>query len=668
MRNRFLWWGIFVMVLGGAAILPAMLTCRAAAEKGEAMTQQVQILPTRYRQMYEVYEQNKRQGRATLITSDSVLHTAHVLFDYTLRAAELQSFTQSLQQLTSLMLDRLAPQAERGNAASPYTRTAVYFGVAQKLLDPQAAIPEAIRPQVEREVALIMAHNAVALSPTLGVQEDYTQYTPRGHYTRNAQFQQLFRALMWYGRAGFPIAGEKSPGVRLTPEEARANALAGILLSRTLDTLVVAQVDTRAGGHPVTAMSLWQGIYQPTAFLVGPADDLTPPEYVALSTKIFGDQMPQADETTQLDRFIADAIKLRPPQIIGTAQFGAQPQVALRLLGQRLVPDSLIFQQLTNPNVPGRNMPSGLDVMAVLGSSTAEAQLRQRGEFHNPAYAEQMKKLRDEFAGFTDTDWSKTAYLLWLHMLQPLVADDAPGTIRAPWWNDPTWKLKQLNAGLGSWAELRHDTILYAKQSYAALAVRPMPNPGTPVIYVEPVPQVYDGIIRLLTTTRDRLTDQGVFPRELEPNYRDFLALLNSLLRISRQEAGGKTTATPTESGDYDDLHQANEIGSILKRVEMLPAPLREQLTGDEDAQIPLIADVHTDPNSGQVLEVGIGQVQAIVVPVSFAQTGTVDAYGPIFTYYEFPQPLSHRLTDAEWQQRLLGDRELKPYVLPEEK
>ncbi|MGL1562999.1 DUF3160 domain-containing protein, partial [Vibrio parahaemolyticus] len=48
-----------------------------------------------------------------------------------------------------------------------------------------------------------------------------------------------------------------------------------------------------------------------------------------------------------------------------------------------------------------------------------------------------------------------------------------------------------------SWAQLRHDTILYAKQSYTMTKERSAVNRPRPVQgYVEPVPEFY---ARLLT-------------------------------------------------------------------------------------------------------------------------------------------------------------------------
>lgn len=643
----------------------------------------VRVMPSTAENMYEVYEQNKERGVPTLITSDSILHTAHVLFDYTLRAVELQQFDTDLRMLTDGMALRMATLAQQQSennkntdislALPPfgYDRVAAYFGVAQKLLDSQAKIPKIVRPLVEQEVGLILAHDQVAISPILGVTEDYTQYVPRGHYTRNEQFQRYFRAMMWYGRAGFPISGEKRPGVPLTEEETRANALAGIVLSRTMQSTGVSDPNPISSQvHYV--MNLWEAIYRPTEFIVGQSDDLTPPEYVTLSQLIFGDKLPQVwkdAEKAQTDKFIAAAIKLRPAKILGGVQSDKekQPPVTLRLMGQRFVPDSAIFQRLVYDQVPDRYLPSGLDVMAVLGSQQAEAVLRQRGEFTKyPQYGPQLAALREETAKTTPAEWNATAYRLWLYALHNLIADpnltrlakaSDPSGMRTvhnlpDWWSSSAWQAKQLNAGLGSWAELRHDTILYTKQSYTVGMTAVMPTLGKAEIYVEPVPNVYSSIGTLMSELCHTLTMQRVFPPELKTNYDSFATLLRSLLIISYHETPQVNVSWLVEAPKEEDWARINDIGAILRGIETLPDPLRVQLTGDEDTHPALIADVHTDPNHQQVLEVGVGKVAMVIVPVKVDNT-TFDAYGPIFTYYEFPQPLEKRLTDAEWQQML---------------
>jgi hypothetical protein len=64
-----------------------------------------------------------------------------------------------------------------------------------------------------------------------------------------------------------------------------------------------------------------------------------------------------------------------------------------------------------------------------------------------------------------------------------------------------------------------------------------------------------------------------------------------------------------------------------------------------------LVADVATDPN-GQVLEEGTGYVSEIYVVVPIEGKLRI-AKGGIYSYYEFPWPLSDRLTDRKWKDLL---------------
>ena len=54
------------------------------------------------------------------------------------------------------------------------------------------------------------------------------------------------------------------------------------------------------------------------------------------------------------------------------------------------------------------------------------------------------------------------------------------------------WALKALNTQLASWTQLRHDTVLYAKQSYTGV-----PLCEYPAGYVEPVPRFWARLERL---------------------------------------------------------------------------------------------------------------------------------------------------------------------------
>ncbi len=153
---------------------------------------------------------------------------------------------------------------------------------------------------------------------------------------------------------------------------------------------------------------LWEKVYTVTSFFVGTADDLTPFEYLTSIKTVFGAQFNTTeftDETKMVDSSESLA-QLRSPQIYGgTGNVRIQPPFTreqlyevlektkgMRLMGQRFIPDSYMFQNLVFPatgrytgdetpftyGIGQRIMPRGLDIMTVLGSTRARELLDAR--------------------------------------------------------------------------------------------------------------------------------------------------------------------------------------------------------------------------------------------------------------------------------------------------
>jgi hypothetical protein len=68
-----------------------------------------------------------------------------------------------------------------------------------------------------------------------------------------------------------------------------------------------------------------------------------------------------------------------------------------------------------------------------------------------------------------------------------------------------------------------------------------------------------------------------------------------------------------------------------------------------------VIADVHTDPNTKKVMEVGVGNAMDIYVAAPI-EGRVVLCRGAIFSNYKFLQPMSNRITDEEWQGMLADE------------
>jgi hypothetical protein len=323
---------------------------------------------------------------------------------------------------------------------------------------------------------------------------------------------------------------------------------------------------------------------------------------------------------------------------------------------QRFVPDAHIFSELVwdrvgsylgqgNPftlyvsrnDGPYRAVPRGLDVLAAFGSILAEQILRDEGDTAYEGYTEKLCELQAMYAHNVLGD---DLYHRWLEVLRTLL-QAPPGT--APlFMQNEAWERKQLNAALGSWAELRHDTILYVKQSYTS-APRGLAffHPPPPQAYLEPQPQVYQRLGTMVTQMRTQLDDWEM----LDPAVRDklvaFETLLAELKEIAERELSGHW---PTKS----EMASLAAIGERLKALLDFPPALMAQITSGTDDRMALVADVHTHLEGNQVLEEAVGDPFLICVEL---ERGAERAryWGTVFSYYEFKHPLRDRLTDEGW-------------------
>lgn len=616
------------------------------------------VTPGQEKEFFTVYERARYDNVPIFVTSDSLLHSYHLLFDKVLRTAETEHFIPLLAELNRAVLAQADAQYGQLRGTSweeAALRTVAFVAVGSRLLDPAVQAPPYAAGLVDQELALIAAAAGIqpsAIFPYLDFGEDYTQYIPRGHYTRSEALKAYFKSMMWYGRMTFRLRTEN-------PEAGRAETRSALLLVQALRS-------SQVNGRP--ALEAWTDLYSPTAFFVGRSDDLTAYQYISVMDEVYGPDVQPAGlaDEAKLDTFIAAADRLPPPRILGMVISVADDEVAqtkgLRFMGQRFVPDAYIFRQLIYRNVSTsdnrRGLPKGLDLMAAMGSQRAYSHLEASGDTAYAKYPEQMEKMRTWLAGLSPADWTETLYNAWIYSFYPLLESPAEGY--PAFMQSPAWLDKQLNTSLGSWAELKHDTILYAKQVYAEMGGGPpAPEPVPPKGYVEPVPQFFARLAALTAMTREGLASRGLL-NELDSAS---LARLEELTRSFQVMAEKELAGQPLTDEEYNTILY---YGGDLEHMVMAAADSDESdpfapRYMDEEPQAAVVADVATDPdpdNDGapnpSVLEEAVGRINNIhvVVPLVNAD-GSIQlqvAKGGVFSYYEFVWPADDRLTDEKWR------------------
>jgi hypothetical protein len=595
-----------------------------------------------FREFYQIYEGGRYAEMPMFITTDSVYHVYHLIFDKMLRDLETSYFIPSLKSLTSAMLASTSDQygSLKGTSlADPALRNAAYFAVADKLLGLSDPFPSEASGMVEAELALINAGSAATfspiwdrpdLTPDMRLIEDYSQYIPRGHYTRSEDLKMYFKAMMWYGRMTFRQVDDF--------ETRRA-----LLLVQALRSAV------EPDGSP--AIPLWQNIYEPTVFIVGKSDDLGYVEYGALSDQVFGAKpdLGRLADPTLFAQFQQLTKTLPPPQInsmwVWIEQDKEKVTKGFRFMGQRFTLDQYVFGQVIWRNVgtleKPRGLPSGLDFFAAMGSDEAYNLLKEMGESNYANYDTQMAKVKSEIASLGSDSWTQNLYWSWLYSFQPIIAPK--GSAYPPFMQTQAWTRKDLQTALGSWTELKHDTILYAKQVMAEM------GGGGPEVpphgYVEPNPQAYARLLALAQMTEDGLQSRNLLSDLTQGNLENLISELKFLQDISERELSGGAISD-------DEYWHIQYWGGTLEQFTLKAADTTGDMSRDlSDQEAALVADVATGTNDLQtlvVLEEAVGQPTRIYVILPDSPWRV--ALGAVYSYYEFSVPSSGRLTDEAWQ------------------
>lgn len=598
-----------------------------------------------------------------LITADSLLYVLHKSFDSMLMYFER---TVLRSELVALLDTTHAALGQRLGGLPPELADAardldVYLTVGRALLHGQAE-PVSGDPDVKAKVGRILSA-AEALQPTqldlFGVvsEYDYSQLQPRGHYEDEPDLQTYFKATIWLGRTDLAMVVYDE---EQQPHFNRRGLDAAFLLNHVLK-------DSGADAH-------WQRIDRTISLLIGERDSMSPADMNKYMDDL-GAHTPEelaglADDVVYKALLDGDyGIQRIMSQIMYTDPNA--PQIVLprvfHLLGQRFTIDSYVFNNVTYDRVQDlrtgkkvtRMLPSELDVQFVLGNNAAAHHLKP--ELDAYGYQGILHELRFLVDSHPQDFWDANFYNGWLSAIRALNDQsefaNLPEAMRTAAWAD-----KNLNTQTASWAELRHDTLLYVKQSYSG-------GIGCEYIdaYVEPVPSFYGRLAHLgelgaaLTA---ELGADGFDVAEAQAFFAELTTVATTLETIAQKEIDQQALTT----AEYDFLRGAIEM-ELVGCGEVQYDGWYGRLFFDR-AKIaefePTIADVHTAPTdavgnpTGWVLHAATGRPMLMVFTMQDC-SGTRAYVGPISSYHGVLTENFDRKTDSEWAQQLSGDPPPRP-------
>lgn len=606
-------------------------------------------------EFFSQYEANRYAMTPNFITTDSMLHTYHLYFSHLLKNIEQHYLYDELKTVCEEMITASKEQYELlsgttwENAAK---RNMAYFTVALMLLDDSVQPDPLVADIVGQELKLISDASQITVSPLMSwenssdrpLEEDYSQYIVRGYYEENETLSQYFKVMMWFGRLTFRQSNDEE----------------------TKSAVLMTSAMTNCG-----AAESWNKIYDVTTFFMGASDDPGVYEYASVLEEVYknADLTVLTADTDKWVEFKEKLSELEPPLInsvpIYESETGEERDAQIegfRFMGQRQTFDAVAMQKLVyqavteNSEGEKRMLPSAMDIPAVFGSSEAEEILKEEGAFDFKNYGENLKKLQSTVADENDAAWKVSLYSNWMNTIRPLTEEKGEGY---PFFmQNDAWTRKQLNTFLGSFTELKHDSVLYSKQVYAEMGGGGEEERDFRG-YVEPQPKVYAGLAYLCALTREGLTEYHLISDKDSENLLRLEELSESLLTISNKELRSESLT--------DEEHDLiKTYGGQLEHFwyDALEDQFVDGYASPYEHPAAVVTDIATDPN-GSVLEIGTGPVNTIYVIVDVEGSLRI-AEGTVYSFYEFEQPLAERMTDKQWRIKLGLDYPEKPDGTPD--
>ena len=591
-------------------------------------------MPSNTAQLFHVYERNDYSDFPSFVTTDLYLQLYHLYIDCMLRELEEYQLLPLMTEYAQDMIDAMLAIIHNADNDDSETkriagRNLQFFRVALHLFTgkPINASYTTEKAEIEKCLKAENTRSGMLMDYMGEISFPYSLFRARGHYTRSDGLKRYFRGMMWLQTAtmGLDYETEVKQAVQM--------AYAMKLFKKTRQK--------------------YDKIDNLITLLMGKHDNLSLLQVIAEVDKT-GMSM---DELLNDDKEIAKLTKVLNE--IGNKQTRIRPKFEktshnkINVMPQRYQPDAEVLQEMVDydSNPTKRGVPKGIDVMAAMGVTAAEQILKEEKTEWKQLLPnlDKMKKRMDEI------DWSETTATQWMETLKVLTT----GTdSKSPYFmQNPNWSKKDLNAALASWAELKHDAILYAKQPMGA-ECGGGENVPEPVVkgYVEPNVKFWKKASELLENTAKLLKDQNMMTEKIEGVTERLREEVEFLLRVSEKELAGKILTDE----EYD---QISYIGATFENIslDLLRMPDQNLYNWIDiegaDRKVALVADVYTanaDNNKNKaILFEAVGDADEIYVVVEIGGYLYLTR-GAVLSYREFVQPIDQpRLTDEEWQKQL---------------
>ncbi|MEZ4937120.1 MAG: DUF3160 domain-containing protein [Crocinitomicaceae bacterium] len=592
------------------------------------------ITPGKKEQLFHVYEENDYKQIPNFITSDIYLQLYHMYFSYVLKSIEQESFIPMLRAICKNQYEYFIAEMESasGDTRKILAKNAAFYKIGSDLLIEEGFTSEThheISEMVQTEVQLIQQFQSGESPFMNGRLVDYSLYKPRGHYTRKDEMKQYFKAMMWMQNA-FYCGAEKDGQIK-------------DILYHALGLKM----------NPAT-LEMYKKMDGPLTFIFGQQDNLSMLDVLSEMEKQ-GITSFDAIENANIASWSKKLKTMydKKNRIKSGNDDGEVACYKVNFIPQRYLADNDILQNMVDLiNKPAqRCMPQGMDMFAAFGNENAtKIQLEEMKEGEKwDKYEDRLKEQTKKFS--SKSDWGKTVYDSWIKMLLDMDNQDD----KYPYFMKTSqWSKKNLYTGLASWAELKHDAILYGEQPMAAECGGGGPPEPYTLGYVEPNVKFWESLLKLSNKTKLILENNGLYNTDVKGKTDEIIESIEFMLAISKKELAG----TKLTQSEYETIEVLGSSIEWMTLSVLEPGLFLDSwdLVQGPDKSVSVIADIYTNNDRKcekmGILHVGTGLVNEIYAVVEIEGMLYLTK-GATLSYHEFQRALNDRLTDEKWQEML---------------
>ena len=607
-----------------------------------------------------LFEDVYHKDLPVFVSTDAILYAFHSSYDKILKDVEVHVLIPTLENLLNQLnvsIPELISSYSYSTKMMSYIEDVdLYLSTARTLL---TDISDPYFPQNKAKINEFLNYIEEENAQTINFFSDttrsidFSQFKPRGHYTGEdySELPKYFKAMMWFGRMELYLIAPESLG-SVSTETLQRQSIMSFLVKELLEI---------AG-----AEENFNSIEDFLLFQIGEQDNVTISNLEEISTELsLNNAADLLDETKFVEfqnllRTKSYAFQKILSQILVSDPSdpdGIVPASAFLFFGQRFIIDSYVTGNVVYDKVPSRRMlPKTLDILFSLGNDAAIQLLKEELDTYN--YSSNLASLRYLIDAYDNEFWDETIYNGWLNSIRQLNPPEDRSQL-PPFMQTAAWWQEKLNTQLAAWSELRHDFVLYAKQSYTGV-----PICSYPYSYVEPFPEFYKTLKLLAERCSEHFSGLSfgkLWIKEAIVNYfQNSISTYGTLAVIAEKELSGNSLS----ENEITFLSSMLNItqGCAISYTGWYPRLFYMEAMGAEGLfnKDYVVVDYHTSPADeggnivGWVTHAGTGPVDMAIVSAKNQNGEQTVFVGPVLSYYELTTTQFTRLNDDEWADEYL--------------